>query len=153
MADVAEAPVPEIQEHRVVRDVVGHVEVRPAVAVEFRQEAESERPGGVVDARLAADLVEDAPVVAVEEVPFRRVARRVEVEGHHGPELERALADVGGIEAVPHVAAHVQIEVAVAIVVGPGRARPESLEAAQARSLRGRAEGALPSLWKSRFVP
>ena len=85
LREVRERAVAVVVEVRVLSEVVGDVDVGPAVAVEVRA-LDREPPAGVAGARGLRDVGERAVAVVVEEVVGRRV-----VGGDRGPVVRMAV--------------------------------------------------------------
>ncbi len=111
----------------VFRNVVGHVEIQPAVAIEIVPQRAQAASLTVGDAELIPNFGECAVAVVVEQqVSLGLVGGRVKREGNLKAELLRRVTGITGF--VPHIPANVKVEIAIAIVISPGRAGPESLQ-------------------------
>ncbi len=143
--DLLEGAVLLVLVEEVRAGVVGHVEVRPAVAVEVEPgHAQAEVLARVADASLLSDLGEvPVPVVPEQEVRFAGEASRAALHVDAAILASLALAELRElVEVEVHVAADEEVEVPVPIVVGKATTRRPA-SARNARLLRDVGEGAV----------
>src|SRR6185436_19442371 len=104
----------------VVGNVVGHIEIEPAVVIEVVPERAETAAFGVLHFELRRNFSERAVAVVVEkQVRSAGIGSRVEREGNKRSWLPLAARDVGLVLDVLNVAADVKIEMPVIVVVGP----------------------------------
>ena len=128
---VDEAPM-LIQEKLVFRNVVGHVKIQPAIAVEIVPQRAQTAALAVRYTELLRHFGKRAIAVVVEqEVALGLIGRRVQREGNFQAELLRRTSGTAGL--VLDIAAHVEIEITVAVVIAPGCASPEAFQIGEPR--------------------
>ena len=121
MRDVAEGAAVVVKVG-VVRNIVRHVDLEPAVLVEVMPDGAQAPAGGIGHAQLFGNVGEPAAVIAIQPVLRGRERSGVQRERNGRVELIGSLLPVGGVDLVIHVAAHVKVQVAIIIEVTPGDA-------------------------------
>ena len=144
-----ERPVFPVSEQQVRHRVVGHVDVRPAIVIEIGEDHAEAVVARIDDAGRGGDVAERAvAVVAVEHVGVPgEPLRAAEDVGRHEPAVGRRAARGDRRVVELHVVGDVEVEIAVAVVVGERAARAPSplVDAGVARDVgEGRLPGVVP---------
>ena len=117
---VGKATIAAIAIKKVRARVVGYEQVGPAIGVGVRkQDAQAVAGGGVVEARPSGDVGKLVAVVAIKHVRRPGQSPRADKDLDSLP-LRPQVLDRSRIKY--GIARHVQVEVAIAVVVGPSRA-------------------------------